>query len=142
RPGAEEQATFTYTAKSGGFLEARLNVRDAFQQDDRAVVELPPQASSRVVVYSDEPQLLRPLFDANPQVEAVFEPSSKFDPAVKADVVVLDRFAPPSPPRAASIRIQPPASGSPIPVRATRTSVRLDQWHPETPLGAGLRTRD
>src|SRR5437016_3857640 len=83
--GAEQQATFTYIAKTGGFLEARLNVRDAFPQDDRAVVELPPQASSRVVVYSDEPQWLRPLFAANPQVEALFEPSSKFDPAVKAD---------------------------------------------------------
>jgi len=27
-------------------------------------------------------------------------------------------------------------------VRATRTGLRLDQWHPETTLGAGLRTRD
>jgi hypothetical protein len=142
RPGAEEQATFTYAAKSGGFLEARLNVRDAFPQDDRAVVELPPQASAHVVVYSDEPQLLRPLFAANPQVDALFEPTDKFDPAVKADVVVLDRFTPSSAPRAASIRIQPPASASPVRVTATRTSLRLDKWHPETPLGAGLRTRD
>ena len=80
RPGTEEQATFTYAAKSGGFLEARLNVRDAFPQDDRAVVELPPEASSHVVVYSSEPQLLRPLFEANPQVEATFESPDKFDP--------------------------------------------------------------
>ena len=142
RPGTEEQATFTYAAKTGGFLEARLNVRDAFPQDDRAVVELPPQVSSRVVVYSDEPQLLRPLFAANPQVDAVFESPAKFDPAVKADVVVLDRFTPPSAPRAASIWIQPPAAGSPVPVRATKAGLRLDQWHPETTLGAGMRTRD
>ena len=142
RPGAEEQATFTYAAKSGGFLEARLNVRDAFPQDDRAVVELPPQASSHVVIYSNEPQLLRPLFAANPQVEAVFESPDKFDPAVKADVVVLDRFIPPSAPRVASIWIDPPSAGSPVPVRATKTGIRLDQWHPETTLGAGIRTRD
>jgi len=142
QPGAEEQATFSYAAKSGGFLEARLNVRDAFPQDDRAVVELPAEATSRVVVYSDEPQLLRPLFLANPQVDAVFESPAKFDPALKADVVVLDRFAPPTAPHAESIYIQPPASGSPIPVRSTKTGVRLDTWHPETTLGAGLRTRD
>jgi hypothetical protein len=142
RPGTEEQATFAYTAKTGGFLEARLNVRDAFPQDDRAVVELPAQASTHVVVYSDEPQLLRPLFAANPQVDATFESPGKFDPAVKADVVVLDRFTPPSVPHVASIWIQPPAAGSPVPVKATRTSVKLDQWHPETTLGAGLRTRD
>jgi hypothetical protein len=142
RPGAEEQATFTYPAKSGGFLEARLNVRDAFPQDDRAVVELPPEVSSHVVVYSNEPQLLRPLFAANPQVDAVFESPDKFDPAVKADVVVLDRFKPASAPRAASIWIQPPSNGSPVPVRTTKAGLRLDQWHPESPLGAGLRTRD
>jgi hypothetical protein len=142
RPGAEDQASFTYAAKSGGFLEARLNVRDAFSQDDRALVELPPQASSHVVVYSSEPQLLRPLFAANPQVDAIFESPDKFDPAVKADVVVLDRFIPPAAPRAASIYIQPPAAGSPVPVRSTRTGIRLDTWHAETTLGAGLRTRD
>ncbi len=142
RPGTEEQAAFTYAAKSGGFLEARLNVRDAFPQDDRAIVELPPQVSSHVVVFSNEPQLLRPLFAANPQVDAVFETIDRFDPAVKADVVVLDRFTPSSAPHAASIWIQPPSAGSPVAVKATRTGVRLDQWHPETTLGAGLRTRD
>ncbi|HEV8413521.1 MAG TPA: VWA domain-containing protein [Bryobacteraceae bacterium] len=142
RPGTEEQATFTYAAKSGGFLEARLNVRDAFPQDDRAVVELPPQVSSHVVVFSNEPKLLEPLFAANPQVDAVFESPEKFDPAVKADVVVLDRFTPPSAPRSASIWIQPPSSGSPVSVRTTKAGLRLDQWHPETTLGAGIRTRD
>lgn len=142
RPGTEEQATFTYAAKSGGFLEARLNVRDAFPQDDRAVVELPPQVSSRVVIFSSEPKLLEPLFAANPQVDAVFESPEKFDPAVKADIVVLDRFTPPSAPRSASIWIQPPSAGSPVSVRTTKAGMRLDQWHPETTLGAGIRTRD
>ncbi len=142
RPGAEEQASFTYTAKTAGFLEARLNVRDAFPQDDRAVVELPPQASSRVVVYSAEPELLRPLFASNAQVEAAFEAPEKFDPAVKADVLVLDRFQPPSAPRVPAIWIQPPAAGSPIPVRSTKTGLKLDQWHSNSDVGAGLRTKD
>jgi hypothetical protein len=142
RPGAEEQATFSYPAKTGGVLEARLNVRDAFPQDDRAIVELPPEVSSHLVVYSNEPELLRPLFAANPQVDAVFESPDKFDPAVKADVVVLDRFKPDTAPRTASIWIQPPSNGSPVPVRSTKAGLRLDQWHPESALGAGLRTRD
>ena len=142
RPGTEEQATFTYTAKTGGFLEARLNVRDAFPQDDRAVVELPAQVSTHVVIYSDEPQLLRPLFAANPQVDAVFESPGKFDPAVKADVVVLDRFSPQQAINAPAIWIEPPSSASPVRVSATRSGLRLDNWHAETALGAGLRTRD
>ena len=142
RPGAEEQASFTYTAKTGGFLEARLNVRDAFPQDDRAVVELPPQASSRIIVYSTEPELLRPLFAANAQVEAAFESPDRFDPAAKADVLVLDRFQPSSAPRVPAIWIQPPSAGSPVPVRTTKPGLKLEQWHSENDVGAGLRTKD
>jgi hypothetical protein len=141
-PGAEQQATFSYRTKVGGYLEARLNVKDAFPQDDRALIELPAQASLHIVVYSKEPQLLRPLFASNPQVDAEFEDPSKYDPGVKADVVVLDRFAPPAPPRANSIYIEPPAADSPIPVRETKTSVHLERWNPESALGAGLHTQD
>ncbi len=141
-PGAEQQATFSYRTRVGGYLEARLNIKDAFPQDDRALIELPAQAALHIVVYSKEPQLLRPLFASNPQVDAVFEDPSKYDAAVKADVVVLDRFAPAALPHADSIWIEPPATGSPIPVRETKAGVRLEKWNAETPLGAGLRTQD
>ena len=142
QPGADEQATFSYRSKVAGDLEARLNVRDAFPQDDRAVIELPAEASLKVVVYSKEPQLLRPLIAANPQVEATFESPDKYDPAAKADVVVLDRFIPRAAPRANSVWIEPPASGSPVAVRETKNEVKLEKWRPDTPLGEGLRTQD
>jgi hypothetical protein len=141
-PGAEQQATFSYKTKVGGYLEARLNIKDAFPQDDRALIELPAQAPLHVAVYSKEPQLLRPLFASNPQVDAVFEDPSKYDPAVKADVVVFDRFIPPAVPKADTIWIEPPALGSPIEVRETKSAVRLEKWNAETPLAAGLRTQD
>jgi hypothetical protein len=141
-PGAEEQATFTYREKAGGWVEARLNVKDAFPQDDRAVVELPPQASVRVLVYSNEPQQLRPLFTSNPLVDAQFQPASAYDAAAKADVIVLDRFIPPAPPRAHSIWFEPPANGSPVGVSSTVNNVALERWSPDTTLGAGLYTRD
>jgi hypothetical protein len=142
KPGTEEQATFTYRTRVAGYMEARINPHDAFPQDDRAVIELPAQKALRVIVYSAEPQLLRALIASNPQVEAVFEPLAKYDAQVKADIVVLDRFAPPTRPHADSIWVEPPASGSPIPVRGTRQGVKLERWRPETTLGAGLRTKD
>jgi hypothetical protein len=142
QPGADEQAAFSYRSKVAGDLEARLNVRDAFPQDDRAVIELPAEASLKVIVYSKEPQLLRPLISTNPQVEATFESPDKFDPAAMADVVVLDRFIPRTPPHANSIWIEPPANGSPVPVKETKSEVKLEKWRPDTPLGAGLRTQD
>jgi hypothetical protein len=141
KPGEEQQATFAYRTHAAGYLEARLNSRDAFPQDDRAVVELPPEKPLRVVVYSSEPALLKPLISSN-QVDAVFEPPARYDPQVKADIVILDRFAPPARPTASSIWIEPPATGSPIAVKGSRNAIKLDAWRTDTPLGAGLRTKD
>ena len=59
-------------------------------------------------------RLLKPLIAFNGQVDATFESPAKYDPAVKADIVILDRFAPPSRPQVSSIWIEPPAAGSPI----------------------------
>ena len=142
KPGSEEQATFAYKTKVAGYLEARITPHDAFPQDDRAVIELPAQQALRVAVYSAEPQTLRALISSNPQVDAVFEAPAKYDANVKADIVVLDRFAPPVRPKADSIWIEPPSNGSPIPVKATKTGVKLEHWRPETVLGAGLHTKN
>ncbi len=146
KPGAEEQATFGFRTRAAGYLEARIRSTDgrpdAFPQDDRAVIELPSQKALRVVVYSAEPESLRALIAANPQVDAVFEQPAKYDAQAKADIVVLDRFIPAARPRADSIWIQPPAVGSPIPVRRTRSAVKLETWRSETTLGAGLRTKE
>jgi hypothetical protein len=146
KPGGEEQATFSYKTRAAGYLEARIRysngARDAFPQDDRAVIELPAQKPLRVLVYSAEPQLLRPLIASNPQVEAVFELPAKYDPQAKADIVVLDRFAPPVKPKTDSIWIEPPAAGSPIPVYAGPAQVKLERWRADTALGEGLRTKD
>ncbi len=142
KPGAEEQATFAYTTKVAGYLEARLTPDDAFPQDNRAVIELPARQSLRVAVYSTEPQMLRALIASNPQVSATFDTPAKYSPDVKADIVVLDRFAPQVRPHADSIWIEPTASGSPIPVREVKAGLKLDHWRPETPLGAGLHTKN
>ena len=142
KPGEEQQATFAYKTHAAGYLEARLNSKDAFPQDDRAVVELPSEKPLRVVVYSNEPALLKPLIAFNGQVDAVFESPAKYDAHVKADIVILDRFAPSSRPTTSSIWIEPPATGSPIVVKGTRNAVKLESWRTDTPLGAGLRTKD
>jgi len=91
-------------------------------------------------VYSAEPQMLRALIASNSHVQATFAAPAQYDADVKADIVVLDRFAPAVRPHADSIWIQPPAEGSPIPVRETKTALKLEHWRPETTLGAGLHT--
>jgi hypothetical protein len=144
--GSQTQATFLFHAKAAGFLEARVtstNGRgDAFPQDDAAVIEVPVGKTLRVAVYSPEPDLLKPLLTGNPLVQATFDLPAKYDPQAPADIIVFDRFAPKdAPTNVASVWIEPPA-GSPFTMRSTASKVKLDRWHQDTALGAGLYTKD
>ena len=106
------------------------------------MIEVPVGKPLRVAVYSPEPDLLKPLLAGNPQVEATFDLPAKYDPQAAADIVVFDRFVPKDAPKnVASVWIEPPA-GSPFTIRGTAANVKLEQWHQETALGAGLYTKD
>lgn len=142
KPSAEEDMNFRFKTRAAGWLEARLAVQDAFRQDSRAILELPPRGVLPVTIYSSEPDLLRPIFTAIPGVEASFVPVSSYKAEASGGIVLLDHFAPPSPPAAQSIWLEPPAGRSPIPVRSTEQKVKLNQWQADHPLGAGLRARD
>lgn len=141
-PGSEREATFEYRTRAAGLLEARLLTHDAFPDDDRAVIELPPQKALTVTVYSDEPDLLRPVLAAHPRVNAIFRGTAAYRPGSDTGLLVLDRFRPAKRPTVDSIWIDPPSDGSPIPVRAKAVNVQFTRWLHDHPLGAGLRTRD
>jgi hypothetical protein len=142
KPAAEENVAFRFKTRAAGWLEARLGTQDAFRQDSRAILELPPRGAVPVTIYSTEPDLLRPIFTAIPGIDARFLPVSSYKPDARGGIVLLDHFAPPSAPVAQSIWLEPPADKSPIPVRSTEQRVKLSQWQADQPLGAGLRARD
>jgi hypothetical protein len=142
KPGVEENATFRFKTRAAGWLEARLITKDPFPQDTRAVLELPARQLVPLIVYSAEPDLLKPVFNAIPGVEASYKPVSAYDPNIKSGVVLLDRFAPPSPPHTDSIWLEPPAASSPIPVATTASRVKIKRWRVDHALGAGLRAND
>ena len=155
--GEEQETTFAYNEKVGGTLEARLNVTDSFPGDDAVFVELPTRSFARVVVYSDDPASLRPLFNSNQYVQAEFLPVSAYGSERDANqgtseedganpepvvAIVFDRFVPAELPATDAIFIQPPADRSPIEVATASTSSALERWNNETPLAEGLFTRD
>jgi von Willebrand factor type A domain len=142
KPGVEENVAFHFKTRASGWLEARLFTQDAFAQDNRAVLELPARKVLPVVVYSAEPELLRPVFTAISGVQATFRPISAYDPKISSGIVLLDHFAPSSPPSTDSIWMEPPSARSPIAVRNTEQGVKLKRWITDHPLGAGLRTKD
>jgi hypothetical protein len=92
-------------------------------------------------VYSDQPELLKPVLSATPRVTAVYRKPGEYR-ASDSGLVILDRFIPPARPAADSIWIDPPAQGSPIPVRATVTGVAFAGWDSGNPVAEGIRTRD
>jgi hypothetical protein len=139
-PNSEQEATFTYSTRAAGLLEARLLTRDAFPGDDRAVLELPRERKLQIAVYTDDPESLRPILEADPHVSAEFLPTAKYQKETKAGLVILDRFSPPSRPSGDSIWIDPP--NSPVPVRRRVERARFSRWQTDHPVGAGLRTRD
>jgi hypothetical protein len=161
-PGAEASATFTFKLPEAGLLQARVrtadNREDAFPQDDRVALDLPAQTTSHIVVYSNDPESLRPLFAGHPQFEAQFKPTSRYDAAASvnsaaADIVVLDRFVPARLPVDKNILWIDPPAGSPFAIRAqtaaqrapegpARGNGKIDRWRAESPLAAGLNTKD
>ena len=139
---SEQSTKFEFRTRAAGWLEARLQVKDAIAADDRAVLELPAQKSADVIVYSDDPEPLRPLLTANRNVKAVFKPAAQYDANAVANLVVIDRFRPAAPPKSNSVYIEPPKEGSPVPVMSAATDAPLSQWRGDHPLGAGLHTKD
>ena len=95
-PGIDSDTTFQLRTRAAGLLEARLVSNDALPEDDRAVLEVPSQRPLQIAVYTDEPESLRPVLSANPRVSARFLRPSTYASKVDADVVILDRFAPPA----------------------------------------------
>jgi hypothetical protein len=140
-PGRDADASFQYRAAAAGILGVRLAPHDAFPADDQADLELPGQPQLAVTVYSNQPELLRPALSAAARVAAAYKKPAEYRPN-DSGLVILDRFIPPQRPSADSIWIDPPAQGSPIPIRQAVDQATFARWDPAHPAAAGLRTKD
>ena len=141
QPGADVESSFEYRTAAAGVLGVTLTPHDNFPADDHAELELTAQATLPVTVYSNQPELLRPFLSANPRVTAVYRKPQEYT-VNDVGLVILDRFIPPRRPTADSMWIDPPAMGSPVPVRSTAEQVAFARWDPSHPAAAGLRTKD
>jgi hypothetical protein len=126
--------------RAAGWVEARILAKDALEDDNRAILELPPLKMLKVAVFTDDADAVRPALSALPQVEATYLPPSQYRTDVPADAVVLDRFAPPSPPAVPSIWIEPP-DGSPFRTRTRTGELKEVRWRADHDVTAGIRTR-
>jgi hypothetical protein len=139
--GADEEAFFEYKTAAAGILGVSLTPHDAFPGDDHAELEMPAQPNLTVVVYSQQPELLKPALAATPRVTAIYRKPEEYRPDDRG-LLIFDRFVPPQRPAADSIWIDPPAQGSPVPIRTHVEQVQFSKWDSEHPAAAGLHTRD
>jgi hypothetical protein len=141
-PGENSSAEYRFSTTGAGTLAARITPGDSLSLDDHAEVELPPAGLLQVAVFSSRPDVWRPLLDSNPRLHAIYGRPDQYTPHPNADVLLFDGMAPPSPPELPSLWVMPPAKNSPIPIASTQTGARLEQWHTETALGAGLHSKE
>src|SRR4051812_47202578 len=140
-PGTEQESSFEYKTAAAGVLGVTLTPHDSFPGDDHAELELPAQPNLAVIVYSLQPELLKPALAATPRVTATYRRPDEYR-AGDRGLLILDRFIPPQRPAADSIWIDPPSQGSPVPVRSHVEQVPLLKWDSEHPAAAGLHTKD
>lgn len=141
-PGEEREVTFTVHTRAAGILEARLYPVDAFGADNYAALELPELRSLHVIVYSNQPDAVRPALSSDPRVVAEIRPTAKYDAQEKAGLVVLHRFRPPVMPQGDVLWIDPPVDQPTFPVKQKTNMLSGLKWMPDQPLTLGLRARD
>jgi hypothetical protein len=156
-PGEEREATFAVRTRAAGLIEARIYPKDAFAADNYASLELPEVRSLPVLVFTDQPALLRPALASDPRVDAEFRPTSQYtagalmtpvagstgkDAERKPALVILHRFGPDKAPAGSVLWIDPPAGKSPVVVKERAGKPEALSWTPDQPLTTGLRARD
>ncbi len=139
-PSSEQETTFALHTKAAGVAEVRIYPQDAFGADNYASLELPPQRSLHVVVYSDAPDQWRPALESDPRVEAEFRSKAAYT-AANDGLVILDRFRPEQAPGGNTLWVDPPER-SPIAIRERVGEPAGLRWAPDQPLAAGLREHD
>jgi hypothetical protein len=144
-PGEEKEVSFTVHTRAAGLLEARLYPKDAFAADNYAALELPELRSLHVIVYSDQPNALRPALASDSRVAAEFHPTADYKPEQAADqgaLVILHHFRPTTRPAGNVLWIDPPPDKPPVAILSRVEHPEGLKWIPDQPLTAGLRARD
>jgi hypothetical protein len=140
-PNSDQETMLEYKTSAAGIIRVSMTPHDAFPADDQVELELPSQPVLPVTVYSNQPDLLRPVLSSTSRIAATYRKPEEFRPDDQG-LVILDRFSPPSRPSADSLWIEPPISSSPIPVRTSVEQVPFQGWNPGIPETAGLRNKD
>jgi len=104
---------------------------------------LPELRSLHVVVYSDQPEALKPALASDSRVSAEFRRTVQYIPEPdNGSLVILQHFRPESRPQGNVLWIDPPPDKPPVAIQSRVEHPEGLRWEPDQPLTAGLRARD
>jgi hypothetical protein len=142
-PGEEQEIPFSVHTRAAGLVEARLYPKDAFGADNYASLELPEFRTLPVIVYSDQPEALRPALSSDSRVAVDLRRTAQYTPdAPVSGLVILHKFRPESRPHANVLWIDPPPEKPPVAITSRVEHPEGLQWIPDQPLTTGLRAHD
>jgi len=141
---AVQERTVDYTLKTdtAGALVVELDPHDDLPQDDRAEVWLARNRPLRLAVFTNRPDVLRPLFEANHRLSVTVSNLTEYNPKPRADVMLLDEISVPSPPQMPCLWINPPEAKSPLPIKALVNNAPIKSWNSSNLPGAVLNAKD
>jgi hypothetical protein len=141
-PSQEVATEYGFVTNTSGQLIAEIEPGDNLPSDDRATVTLPRSGQLSIAVYTDRPDVLRPIFEANHRLSVQFFTPSQYVAKPAADVMLLDEIAPPEQPKISSLWIAPPREKSPLPIKSVINDATVKSWHSENQLGTGLHAKE
>jgi hypothetical protein len=141
-PGEDREEELKFATSGAGTLAASLSPSDTLPLDDSVQLQLPSTARVRVAVYTSRPSAWGPLLEADHNIQAIYLPASGYRADPDADIMLLDGIASDALPQMPSLWVMPPKGKSPVPIQGTGKQVLLNRWNTNTPLAAGLRSKE
>jgi hypothetical protein len=141
-PETETVVEYGVIEKGAGSLTIDLKPDDVLPLDNSVTLHLPSGGKTRVAVFTDRADVFKPLLQTDSSLKVTFFSPAQYQRNPQADLVLLDRTAPPEPPGVPSLWIAPPQAGSPVPVRTVVALGVVKEWNSDSNLSAGLRERE
>jgi von Willebrand factor type A domain/Aerotolerance regulator N-terminal len=141
KPGEESGAEYNFSTDAAGQLVAEITPTDDLSSDNRAAVELPRSGLLRLAAYTNRPDVLRPLLEANHRLKVKFFSPAEYAIRPPADVMLLDQMTAARPPQMPSLWIEPPKEASPLPIKTVVNGAVIKSWNQDAALAAGLHAK-
>ncbi len=139
--GPQEQTTVEYgfMQAKGGRLTTTIEPNDALRADNHVTLYVPGKDKTRLAVFTNRPQIIKPLIESDRNLEAIFSTPDQYNPHPAADAILLDGVSPAEQPQIPAFWIAPPRDSSPVPVEEVVSDATVTNWNNADALGLPWR---